>query len=424
MSPRAFLTARYAAPFPSREAIARHQRRGIARLRARVMPRSPFYRAWADAPLNALPRMTKARLMEHFSAINTCGIERDHALEVALAAERSRDFTPMIGRVSVGLSTGTSGQRGLFLATPRERGLWAAILAGRFWPRLARRQRVAFFMRADNALYRGLSGPMLRFEFFDMLSPFEDHLPRLDRLDPTVLIAPARVLGALAAARGAGALRARPARVISVAEALSPDDRAAVAAAFGRPVDEVYQATEGVLGYTCASGSLHLNERWMRIERDVIDPASGAFCPIVHDFTRESLPILNYRLDDVLIPDERPCPCGCASARIARIEGREDDMLWWPGPDGPRLVPADAIRTVLACLPHAIRDYRVVERGGRLEVWLDGVEKGAAGPAAEALGHAIAALGRRLGCTPPPLDVRPGLPPAQDGKRRRIVRMR
>ena len=424
MSLQAFLTTRYGAPFPSREAIARHQRRGLARFRAEVMPRSPFYRALADAPLDALPQMTKGRLMESFSAINTCGIERERAFEVALAAERSRDFTPMIGRVSVGLSTGTSGQRGLFLATPRERRLWAAILAGRFWPSLGRRQRVAFLMRADNPLYRSLSSPMLRFEFLDMLAPFESHLPRLGRLDPTVLIAPARILGELAAARRVGVLRARPARVISVAEALSPDDRAGIAAAFGRPVDEVYQATEGVLAYTCAEGSLHLNERWMRIDRDVIDAASGAFCPIVHDFTRESLPILNYRLDDVLVPDERPCPCGCASARIARIEGREDDMLWWAGPAGPRMVPADAIRTVLACLPQAIRDYRVIERRDRLEIWLDGVEVGADGPVAERLGHGVAALGRRLGCAPPPLDVRRGLPPEEAGKRRRIVGLR
>ena len=424
MSAAAFLRTRYASAFRTRAEVEAHQARGMARFRREVMPRSPFYRPLAGAPLEALPRMTKPDLMEAFTRINTCGIDRERAFAVAFEAERSRDFSPMIGDVAVGLSTGTSGQRGLFLATPRERRLWAAILAGRYWPSLVRRQRVAFFMRADNPLYRSLSNPLLRFEFFDLLAPFEEHLPRLADLDPTVLIAPAQMLGLLAAAQEARGLSIAPGRVISVAETLSPDDRAAVTAAFGRPVDEVYQATEGVLAFTCPAGRLHLNERWLRIDRDVIDEGTGAFCPVVHDFTRESLPILNYRLDDVLLPDARPCPCGCASARLLRIEGREDDMLWWPGEDGRRIVTAEAIRTAIASLPLSVRDWRVIEREDRLEVWLDGVDAAGAARGGEQLAARIDALGRRLSCRPPPLDVRPGLPAGTDAKRRRIVARR
>ncbi|RJK99961.1 F390 synthetase-related protein [Paracoccus siganidrum] len=412
MSLSAFLSARYGRGFRDRAQIEAHHARAFALFRQRVMPRSPFYRDLAQVPLAALPRMSKARLMENFSAINTCGIRYDQALDVALRAEESRDFSPMIGKVAVGLSTGTSGQRGLFLSTPRERALWAAIMLGRFWPSLARRQRVAFFMRADNALYRRLSNPLVRFQFFDMLTPWQDHLSRLEALDPTVVIAPARILGQLALAGP----RIAPQRLISVAETLLPEDRAAITAAFGVPVDEVYQATEGVLAMTCRAGSLHLNEGWLRVERDVIDPATGAFCPIIHDFTRESLPILNYRLDDVLVPDPAPCPCGCASLRIARIEGREDDMLWWPGRAGLRLVPADAIRTMIACLPLRLRDWRAIQRGNVLEIWLDGAE----GDAERPLRDALADLGRRLDCTPPELRLHAGLPPEPDAKRRRV----
>lgn len=416
MSPTAFLQARYGRGFASRAAIEAHQARGFLRFRQKVMPRSPFYDVYADTPLEALPRMDKARLMAEFSRINTCGIDRDAALAVALRAEASRDFRPMIGAVSVGLSTGTSGQRGLFLATPAERRLWASIMLGRYWPQLWRRQRVAFFMRADNALYRGLSNPAVAFGFFDLLAPFDDHLPALAALDPTVLVAPARVLALLAEAQLAGALALAPRRVISIAEVLSPEDAALIARAFRRPVDQVYQATEGVLAMTCRAGSLHLNEARLRIDREVIDAATGAFCPVIHDFTRESLPILNYRLDDVLVPDPAPCPCGCASLRIARIEGREDDMLWWHAATGPRLVTAEAIRSVLAGLPQGLRDYRVIQQGGALHLWLEGAAPGAV----EALEAALAALARRLGCRCPPLVFHRGLPPETDAKRRRI----
>ena len=416
MSLRAFLHSRYGRGFASRAQIEAHHAAALRRFRAQVMPRSPFYRAMAGLQPAQLPRMNKARLMEDFSAINTCGIQRDHAMEIAIRAESSRDFSPLIGSVSVGLSTGTSGQRGLFLATARERRLWAAIMLGRYWPQLWRRQRVGFFMRADNALYRSMSNALVRFMFFDLLTPFDAHLPRLQALDPTVLIAPAQILAMLARLQLSGDIALAPRRVISVAETLDTADAALIARAFGRPVHQVYQATEGVLAMTCSHGNLHLNEYWLRIERDVIDDRSGAFCPVIHDFTRESLPILNYRLDDVLIPDPSPCPCGCASQRIARIEGREDDMLWWPSPTAPRMISAEAVRTAFACLPCNLRDYRVIQRGKRLHLWLEGADSGAQ----PALRDSFAALARRSGCELPALVFHAGLPPETGAKRRRI----
>ncbi|MDF3607593.1 hypothetical protein PE067_16435 [Paracoccus sp. DMF-8] len=58
------------------------------------MPQSPFYAAYADRPVGEWPLMNKARLMHHFSEINTRNLPRDTALAVALQAEESRDFTP------------------------------------------------------------------------------------------------------------------------------------------------------------------------------------------------------------------------------------------------------------------------------------------------------------------------------------------
>lgn len=48
--------------------------------------------------------------------------------------------------------------------------------------------------------------------------------------------------------------------MISAAETLSPDERAAIGTAFARPVGEVYQATERVLVLAYPAGRLHLNE--------------------------------------------------------------------------------------------------------------------------------------------------------------------
>ena len=120
MSLGAFVRTRYGAGWRTRAALEAHQRAGFARFRAKVMPRSPFYAAHADRPLQDLPPMNKARLMESFSRINTCGIAYDEALHVALKAEHSRDFSPTLGEVSVGLSTGTRSRRPLRGACGRD----------------------------------------------------------------------------------------------------------------------------------------------------------------------------------------------------------------------------------------------------------------------------------------------------------------
>ena len=67
-------------------------------------------------------------MMTHFNELNTLGVDRDQALEMAIRGEQTRDFTEMNGEVAVGLSSGTSGHRGVFVTTEKERSMWAAAI--------------------------------------------------------------------------------------------------------------------------------------------------------------------------------------------------------------------------------------------------------------------------------------------------------
>lgn len=418
MNPLAtFWTARWGGPL-SRAQIDAAQRKGFARLR-RIMARSPFYAAYAARPFDDWPPMDKAGMMADFSRINTQGISRDEALELALRAETSRDFSPMLGKIALGLSTGTSGQRGLFASNPRERALWAAMMLGRFLPRLLARQRIAFFLRANNRLYESLSNPLIDFRFYDLLDGVEPHFARLNDQDPSVLIAPAQVLCQLAQAQLDGRIALLPQVVISVAEVASPEDAALVARAFRCPMDQVYQCTEGVLGMTCKAGNLHLNEGHLHIEREIVDPQSGAFIPVITDLARETQPIIRYRLDDVLVPDPDPCPCGCARLRLSRIEGRADDMIRWRGETGGQvLVPSDMIRQAVAGARAVIRDYRAEQFGtDHLLLALDTIDPQAGGEVAERL----RAQARHIGAIAPQISLRPRLLIDPSVKRRRVI---
>lgn len=343
-----------------RAALETFQSERAQRHLAWVLARSPYTAARFmahDLPLSRwreLPVIGKAEMMANFDGLNTMGVRLADALDVARRAEDTRDFTPLLrtrfGEVTVGLSTGTSGSQGVFLADRRDKLAWAGVVLRHALPRwsgdVARRHRVAFFLRAEGGLYRSVENPRLAFEFFDMLQPVPALAARVVAFAPTILVGPPSVLRAVAEAGGATAVR----RVISVAEVLEEDDRRILEAAFG-PVVEIYQATEGVLGLPCREGNLHLNEQHVHVELDPL--GDGRFAPIVTDLSRRAQPMVRHRLDDVLhVADS--CPCGSAMRRIVRIEGRCDDALRF----GESPLWPDFVRAALVKVP-GLDDYCV-----------------------------------------------------------------
>ncbi len=422
-----FVRVRWGYRFRSRSRLEAWQRRRIRSFLRRDLPKAPFYAERTSATprrarrLEALPVVGKSVLLEHFDGLNTRGVRLADALGVALEAEHTRDFRALVdGDVTVGLSSGTSGRRGAFLVSPRERMLWAGTVLGRMLdgPMLVRLVqpwrpplRIAFFLRAGGNLYESVASSRVRFGFFDLTEPLEVHRRELARLTaaghgPDILVAPASVLRALALADregrddrgmldgGPGAASAArpfaPGLVISVAEVLEPDTAELIRSVWGAPLRQVYQATEGLLALTCEAGALHLNEESVHIEREWLDAEHTRFTPVVTDFDRRTQIIARYRLDDVLRVDptapER-CACGRVSAVIAAVDGRHDAVLRLPHRDGRRLVDVfpDAVRQALMLGSESYADWRIRQRGLDVHLALDE-------PAADGAERAVAAL--------------------------------
>lgn len=196
-------------------------------------------------------------------------------------------------------------------------------------------------------------------EFYDLLAPFQPQLRHVEQFSPTIIVAPAQVLRALALAVLDGTLQLNVKKVISVAEVLEEQDRALIHQVFGS-VGEIYQATEGFLASTCSFGTLHLNEEFIHVEPHWLD--EKRFTPVITDFTRSTQPIVRYRLDDILVAREARCPCGSAARAIERIEGRQDDQLLLPDSTGkPQVIFADPCSRVLAVTLPLTADYRLVQ---------------------------------------------------------------
>jgi len=355
--------------YTERAALEAHQQKQLDRLlknhNSRFYPHS--------TKLQDYPVINKRIFMQHFADINAYGISEKDALSVALKAEESRDFSPVFQttsgkEITVGLSSGTSGNRGIFLVSPEESALWAGYMLKRMLPRpYLARHSIAFFLRANSNLYTAVKSPLIRFEFYDLLEALDAHIPRLNAQNPTILIAPAQVLQQLAQHPD---LAIRPKKIISVAEVLEPQVKTRIEQRFGTQVHQIYQCTEGFLAHTCAHGNLHLNEDMVYIEKDWIDRVSGRFAPVITDFNRKSQPVIRYRLDDVLIANDAPCPCGSAFARISAIEGRCDDILDARTTGGePYALYADFIRRAMIS-DDLIQEYRVEQHGKALYIFL------------------------------------------------------
>ncbi len=99
-----------------------------------MLSKSPWFQRFLAVPFGQWPLMDKALMMTHFDEMNTEGLKRDALMACALKSEQSRDFSPKIGRFSVGLSSGTSGRRGLFVVSPKEQQIWAAGMLARALP--------------------------------------------------------------------------------------------------------------------------------------------------------------------------------------------------------------------------------------------------------------------------------------------------
>lgn len=356
-----FIKTRYFQP-KTRQAVQAYQEKELAKQLAFFQEKAPAFQEGLDFEHF---HMDKAYMMAHFDQLNTQGIKKEEAQALAIEAEKTRDFSPKIGEISVGLSSGTSGHRGIFLTSPREQVMWAAAILAKLLPKgKLFGHRIAFFLRANNNLYEQVNSPFIRFRFFDMEAAIDSYIDQLNAYQPTLLIGPASVLRLLARFQNEGRLQLKPTRVYSVAEVLEDGDAAYIAAAFGQDfVAQVYQATEGFLAASCEHGSLHLNEDIVQVEPVWID--EERFYPLITDLKRRSQAFLHYQLNDILQYKKEPCPCGSAFQALEKIEGRSDDIFVFANRAGQEVaIYPDFIRRALLYID-GIDEYQVIQTGPR-----------------------------------------------------------
>ncbi len=340
----------------TRAQLEENQSESLRRLREYAYSRSPFYQNFHkglfDRPLQELPVLTKAMVMENFDELVT---DRTlHLEDVRAYAAQGKAGQRYRDHYWVTATSGSSGHPGFFLYDQDE---WINILAsfarGQEWSglhlNLTRRQRMATVASTSawhvssqvaatvNSWWR----PSLRLPASQALSQTDE---QLNHWKPEVLIAYASMINNLAEEQLAERLHINPKIVYASSEVLTEQTRQRARLAWGDEPFNQYGATEtaDIAAEYRTCRHMHFFEDLVICEvvdehnRPVPPGEYGAKVLITNLFSRTQ-PLIRYELNDSLRVSTEQHACGLPFTVLESIQGRIEDALVLPSVSGGKV---------------------------------------------------------------------------------------
>ena len=269
------------------------------------------------------PELTKNTLIHDFDRIVT-----NPALSRARITEffdRSQDPTELLDeKFHVLRTSGSTGTPGYTAFTPRE---WIRGCSSQFrvMPGLRIRKRLAFVGVTHHHMAgvslaltgrRGMNRLFYDSRAYDLNAPTAEIVRQLNEFQPHVLSGYANVLMMLAHEQRAGRLRVQPRFVCSSGEVMRPNVRQELETTFAAPIVDMYSSSETLFMAAATS-----SEGFTLFEDDFFFEIFPTHLLVTNVFNR-TVPLIRYRIDDVLIPGEPAADS--PFRRIAHIAGRND----------------------------------------------------------------------------------------------------
>ena len=362
---------------------------------------SPFYqrfhRGLLDRPLQELPVLTKAMMMEQFDELVT-----DRAIHLAevrqylTAAEVPGLF---LDRYQVSKTSGSTGEPGIYLYDKTE----VAIRGNSFfrsssWGGATPATRVASITSATPLVVSGRKATGLH---LGAAAPLSAIVAALNEYQPEALLGYASITAVLAEEQRAGRLHIAPRVVFCAADTLTAAMRQRIEATWQTRLYNSYGTTEGgMLAAECAAHQgLHLFEDFALLE--VVDernrpvPAGEQGDKVLLTVLfRHTQPLIRYELSDLVrVSTQQQCSCGRPFALLDNIEGRAIEVLFFPSTTGQQeRVSPYLFHTIFHPLP--LSGWQVVQEQDGLHIFLTGVSSELGDEqVCEALGQALSGRG-------------------------------
>lgn len=369
----------------SPERLRRYQEKQLFKLLDHSKKHSEFYKKqWMGKEIRSmkdfgqLPVINKQIMMEHFDELNTCGLRLSEVKEYALGKERNKDYNGYYkGRYVIGLSSGTSGNKGLYITPKAITRRLPAVFLARSGISLRRLPfRILFLLRVFSQGFADIHSPLIDLTYLSTMEPVDRIIRVMNEKKVNILLAPPSLLRLLIPYRDQ---IAAPLKIIvSCAEVLEKEEKQRLKVVFGTPVVEIYQASEGPIASPCRCGSLHINEDIVLVElydtlgNPVEKADQVASRMLVTNLVNFAQPLIRYEMNDLIVLDE-PCSCGSSFRVIKKVLGRNDDVIYLQrkNKELQHLFPDLMARWIITTSDN-IREFKVIQNSPTtLEVILD-----------------------------------------------------
>ena len=326
-----------------------------------------FYRQHDIEEFSSLPILNKKIMMDHLSEYNTLQLKKDELIEFALNVEKTRNFSIRFNGINIGMSSGTSGNKGIVITTKKEENYIKAMYASRLVFPKKEKLNCAFILRVNTPAFN-YNRAGNRLTYISQLQSMRKITQQLEALKPNVVSAPPSMLKLLANELMKNSLKINPKLLYSYAEILYPDIKHYLEKSFQCQVHEIYQGSEGCYALTCSQGNLHINEDMVLLElfdENGKPTKKGEPCYklLVTDLHKKSQPIIRYELNDIITLSKEKCSCGSNFRVIENIQGRADDMFWGllKNSRKPHFIFQDFIARAIISVSEDIEEYQAIQ---------------------------------------------------------------
>lgn len=393
----------------SRAELEEYQARALHSCRQSAYAHSPFYQRFhqgvTERPLQELPVLTKALMMEHFDEVVTN--RAIHLPEVKHFLAEMRQPALFLGQYRAMSTSGSTGEPGVFLFDRSEGEMVAATFA-RFlsWAGVTPTSKMAVVAStvprhmSSNLAFtvQGHSLPRIQLSANE---PVEQLVQQLNAWQPDGLAGYPSILRVLAEEQRQGRLRIALHFLFCASETLSAETRGYLADTWQVQPFNIYAATEcGALAADCpAHQGLHLFEDLVILEivdqnNQPVPPGTYGTKALLTTLFRRVQPLIRYELSDSICRSVRKvCACGRPFTLLEGIQGRTSDLLSFSTPSGNQVKVNPHIFSQIMDRV-STREWQIVQQREGLRILLRG-EQGEQQEEAliQALQQALAAQG-------------------------------
>lgn len=366
-----YILSKYRFRFWSEKDIKKYQEKKTKEIARYAVEHSKYFKEYYNKydinKVSSLPIVNKKIMMANLTDYNTLGLNKDDLIHFVLNVEKTRDFSMRFNGINIGMSSGTSGNKGIVITTKKEENYIKAMYASRLVLPIGEKLNCAFILRVSTPAFNyHQSGNKLT--YVNQLQPLEKIIEQLEKLNPNVVSAPPSMLKILATELLKGRLKINPKLLYSYAEVLYPEIKEYLEKNFKCKVHEIYQGSEGCYAITCRHGNLHINEDMVFFELlddRGLSTKDGEPCHklLVTDLHKKSQPIIRYELNDIITISKEKCSCGSNFRVIKQIQGRADDMFWGLRTDTkkPQFIFQDCISRTIISTSEDIEEYQATQ---------------------------------------------------------------